>query len=215
MLNEPKSTTSKAHATDFSEIEIPQNERNYADDCSTELMQAMNDIDPVIAPAVYKKLQRVARNFMYGERIGHTMQPTDLVHEACMRLFTQSSIEVKSESHLISLASTMMRRILITHAVARKSQKRGGGLVHATLGAAEEVPNKEQETELISIDRALDELERRDPRQAKIVELRYFAGLSIEETALALEISITTVKREWSVAKLWLKRHLTLNADLP
>jgi RNA polymerase sigma-70 factor (ECF subfamily) len=164
----------------------------------------------LLAPLVYTKLRRMARSFLLGERRGHTLQPTDLVHEAYLRLFDQTQSTQKSQTHFVALAATMMRRILINHAVARNRQKRGSGATHLTLSAAEFIGESagNHEVDLLALDRILTELAELDERMARIVELRYFGGMSIEEVAVSLQISPATVKREWMTAKLWLKNKL-------
>jgi RNA polymerase sigma-70 factor, ECF subfamily len=175
------------------------------------LEQACNGSDAAqqeLATIVYARLKRMARGFLRKERSGHTLQPTDLVHEAYLRLFDQTEGSAKNQKHFVALAATMMRRVLINHAVARNRQKRGSGVIHLTLGAADAEPAESPEVNLLLLDDALTELEKIDERQATVVELRYFGGLSIDETAQAMGISQATVKREWATAKLWLRDKL-------
>ncbi len=175
---------------------------------------------------LYHELRALAQRHLRRERADHTIQRTALVHEAFVRLVDQS-VDWRSRAHFFALASTVMRRILVDHARARLASKRGGGVSVLSLdeviersdpdgegGAAELVPEPQQpesesDEDLAAIDTALTRLATLDARQAKVVELRYFGGLTIEETAQALEISDATVKREWTLARAWLKREVT------
>ena len=176
---------------------------------------------------LYNELRALAARHLRRERSNHTIQRTALVHEAFVRLVDQRSIDWRDRAHFFALASNVMRRILVDHARARLASKRGGG---AQLLSFEEItgpadpegsgsfvpepvaepPHPEGDTDDIeAIDAALTRLARLDPRQAQIVEMRYFGGLTIEETAQALEISAATVKREWTAARAWLRRELS------
>lgn len=159
-----------------------------------------------LLPQVYAELRRMAAGQLQSERPGHTLQPTDLVHEVWLRLAAQRS-EPSNRAHFLALAARMMRRILATHAVRRGAQKRGGGAERLTLSAALEV-SEHSELAAEVVNDALTRLEQIDPRQAHIAELRFFGGLNVDEVAEVLAISPATVKREWSVAKLWLRREL-------
>lgn len=159
-----------------------------------------------LLPVVYGELRRLARRYLREERSGHTLQPTALVHEAYLRLIGQHSVDWENRAHFFAISAQMMRRILVNHAEARRADKRGGEAEHLTLGAADEVPAPQ--TDVLALDHALRALEKLDPRQARVVELRYFGGLDIPEVANALGVSAATVKREWTTAKLWLKREL-------
>ncbi len=157
----------------------------------------------------YPELRRVAGRYLRRERPGHTLQPTALVHEAYLRMVGQSG-QARNTSHFVALAAQMMRRILINHALSKKAEKRGGGHTHIPL--EDDLPiaaDLSAAFDVLALDEALAELETLDPRQAQIVELRYFGGLSIEETASAMSISTATVKRDWLIAKLWLRRRLS------
>jgi RNA polymerase sigma factor (TIGR02999 family) len=159
---------------------------------------------------MYVKLRRMARGFMRNERSGHTMQPTDLVHETYLRMLDQAGMAADNAGHFVAIAATMMRRVLINHAKARNCEKRGAGAQHLTLSASELVPQQQADAiDVLTLDTALNELAEKDPRLAQLVELRYFGGLSIEQTAAVMAISSATVKREWVVAKLWLLRRLS------
>jgi RNA polymerase sigma factor (TIGR02999 family) len=157
----------------------------------------------------YPELRRIARRYLLRERPGHTLQPTALVHEAYLRLIDQNN-SAQNATHFVALAAQMMRRILINHALSRKAEKRGGGQTHVPL--EDDLPVADQSApgvDVLALDQALNDLEALDARQARIVELRYFGGLSIDETAVAMSISTTTVKRDWMTAKLWLRRRLS------
>lgn len=136
------------------------------------------------------------------------MQPTALVHEAYLRMIGQSG-DAQNAAHFVALAAQMMRRILINHALSKKAEKRGGGQTHIPLDDDLPIAGESRSVDVLALDKSLTELEALDPRQAKIVELRYFGGLSIEETADAMAISTATVKRDWLTAKLWLRRRLS------
>lgn len=161
-------------------------------------------------PLVYDELRRLAFYYMRQERNDHTLQPTALVHEAYLRLFEQEKDIYLNRTQFISIAANMMRRILVNHAVSRNRQKREGSLLRVTLDRA--VDSFEEETlNLLILDKALKNLARLDERQARIFELRFFGGLSIEETAQVVNVSPATVKREWTIAKLFLQRELSEN----
>lgn len=158
-------------------------------------------------PSVYDELRRIAGGFLRGERSDHTLQPTALVHEAYLRLQDQRRVDWTNRAQFLGVAARMMRRILVNHAEARGAKKRGGGTTRVTLDAALDVFEK-QDVSAVEVNRALHELETLDRRQAQIAELRFFGGLTVEETGEALGISPATVKREWNVAKLWLEREM-------
>jgi RNA polymerase sigma-70 factor, ECF subfamily len=156
-------------------------------------------------PALYQELRRIAKEYLSRERVGHTLQPTALVHEAYLRLIEQHKIDWSCRAQVLGIAAHMMRRILVNYAVARNAEKRG-----AALRLTAEAPDAGamRPLELQELDLALNRLEEIDPRQARIVELRFFSGLTVEETASAVDISPKTVKREWRTARLWLAREL-------
>ena len=159
-------------------------------------------------PLVYDELRRLAFYYMRQERTEHTLQPTALVHEAYLRLFEQEKGTFLNRTQFISIAANMMRRILVNHAVSRNRQKREGGMLRVTLDRA--VDSFEEETlNLLVLDEALKKLTRLDERQARIFELRFFGGLNVEETAQIIDASPATVKREWTIAKLFLQRELS------
>ena len=157
-------------------------------------------------PVVYAELHRLAAMYMQRERSEHTLQPTALVNEAYMRLIDQSRVEWQSRAHFLGVAAQVLRRVLVDHERARRTAKRGAGV---GLSFNEEVvAGPGENLDLVELDGALTELERIDPQQSRIVELRFFAGVSIEETAESLGISPSTVKRDWAVARAWLFRKL-------
>ncbi len=158
-----------------------------------------------LLPIVYDELRRLAKGYLHRERAQHTLQSTALVHEAYLRLIDQN-VDWQSRSHFFGIAAQMMRRILVDHARARNAVKRGEGL-KVTLDERMAVAEA-RDLDVIALDGALDRLSKLDEGQAKIVEMRFFAGLSIEETAEALGISPATVKRDWAMAKAWLMRDL-------
>jgi len=160
-----------------------------------------------LLPLVYEELRHVARRHLRRERPDHTLQTTALIHEAYLRLVDQGTSEVRDHCHFVALTSHLMRQILVDHARARLAKKRDGGC-RVTL--AEDVSAVEpQEVDVLAIDDALTRLAALDPQQARVVELRYFGGLSIRETSEALGISEATVKREWATARAWLHREIT------
>lgn len=156
-----------------------------------------------LLPLVYDELRRVAANQLRAERSDHTLQATALVHEAYLRLLEQKEVDWQNRVHFFSIAAEMMRRILVNYAIQRNAKKRGDGATKIALDEAISF-SKEKELDLVILDETLKELEKFDPDQAKIVELRFFAGLTIEETAQALGVSDSTVKREWRSAKAWI-----------
>jgi len=160
-----------------------------------------------MTPLVYEELRRLARYFLAAERSNHTLQPTALVHEAYLRLIDQRSVDWRNRAHFLAMAATMMRRILINHAMAHKAAKRQGNAEVVSLEDAFGVFT-DPRVDLLDLNATLDRLSEMDPQQARVVELRYFGGLSIEETAEALGISPATVKREWSTARLWLMQQM-------
>lgn len=157
-------------------------------------------------PALYQELRRIAKECLSHERRDHTLQPTALVHEAYLRLVEQHKIDWSCRAQVLGVAAHMMRRILVNYAVARNAQKRGAAL-RVTV-AEPELAEETRALELEDLDLALNRLEEIDARQAQIVELRFFSGLTVEETASVVEVSPETVKREWKTARLWLAREL-------
>jgi RNA polymerase sigma factor (TIGR02999 family) len=160
-----------------------------------------------LTPLVYDELRRLARSYLRRERPDHTLDGTALVHEAYMRLVDQRNVEWRNRNHFFALAAELIRRILVDHARARIAAKRGGANVKLSLDEAL-APADEKDLNILALDDALVALGKADPQQSRIVELRYFAGLTIEETADVIEISPATVKRDWTTAKAFLKREM-------
>ena len=161
-----------------------------------------------LSPLINQELHRLAKHYMAGERQGHVLQPTALVNEAWLRLIDWQNVEWQNRAHFFGLAAQIMRRILVDYARARRREKRGGDALHVSLSEAANVA-QEQRADLEALDDALKTLEKLDPRQARVVELRFFAGLSLEETAEVLKVSLSTVRRDWSLAEAWLFRELS------
>ncbi len=161
-----------------------------------------------LIPLVIAELRRLAGHYMKNERIGHTLQPTALVNEAYLRMAGYRQMDWQDRSHFIGVAASVMRQVLIDYARKRSASKRGGEQEHLSLEDRDGMLSDSQSAELLDLDEALGDLARMSPRQAKIVELRYFGGLSVEETAKALKISPITVKRDWAAARAWLKAQI-------
>jgi RNA polymerase sigma-70 factor (ECF subfamily) len=161
-----------------------------------------------LMPIVYGELRRIAAYHLRAERSGHTLQPTALVHEAYMRLAMRSELFVRDRAHFIALAAQVMRHILVDHARGRRRGKRGGGQTMVALDEALEIHEK-READLVDLDDALTELSRMSDQLGRVVELRYFGGLSIEETAEALGVAVARVRADWTLARTWLRRELT------
>jgi RNA polymerase sigma factor (TIGR02999 family) len=160
-----------------------------------------------LTPLVYEELRKQATCYLRRERRGHTLQTTALINEAYLRLIDVKDVQWQSRAHFFAIAANLMRRILVDHARQRNAGKRGGSHIRIPLDEAMGV-TKETDVELLAIDEALDRLAAVDPQQARVVELRFFSGLTIEETAAALNISTKTVTRDWSVARAWLRREI-------
>jgi RNA polymerase sigma-70 factor, ECF subfamily len=165
-----------------------------------------------LLPLIYRELRRLAARALHRERSGHTLQPTALVHEAYLRLIDQREVTWQNRAHFFAVAAQAMRRILVDHARARERVKRGGPQQQVTL-LEEHAVQETGSVDVLALDQALTRLDRIDPRQRQVVELRYFSGLSIEETAAVLDISPATVKREWTMARAWLHAELTRPHD--
>ncbi len=161
-----------------------------------------------LMPLVHTELRRIAGSFFRRERRGHTLQPTALVHEAFLRLLGQHRVSWRSRAHFFAVAAGLMRRILVDHARRRLYQKRGGGRKQVSLA---EVPGLQggNLVDLLTLDEALTDLEAMDPRQRELVELRFFGGLGNEEIAEAMAVSVSTVERQWRLARAWLYRRLS------
>jgi RNA polymerase sigma factor (TIGR02999 family) len=165
-----------------------------------------------LTPQLYDELRRIAAYYMRGERPDHSLQPTALVHEAYLRLVGQDDLHWESRAHFFAIAARAMRNILVDRARARGSAKRGGDVARVPLDEVEALVGA-PDLDYLALDAALDALERVDPQQCRVVELRYFAGLGIEETADALGVSPATVKRDWAMAKVWLRRRIEGSHD--
>ncbi len=177
---------------------------------TTDLLEAWGAGDPEAAervmPLVYDELRSLARNYFRRERSNHTLQATALVHEAYVRLIEQTGVRFRNRAHFIGLAAHVMRRVLVDYAREHNAAKRGGKVPKVTLLEADAAT--ELNLEMIALDQALEELAEMDPQKAKLVELRFFGGLSVDETGEVLGIARRTVHREWRRARAWLHRHL-------
>lgn len=159
-----------------------------------------------LLPLVYKELHRLAKSYMRRERPDHTLQPTALIHEAYLRL-AHDNVDWQSHQHFIGVAANVMRRVLVDYARAHNAEMRGGGLERVELEEGLAI-SKERSGEVIALHDALNSLEALNPRRAKVVELRYFGGLSVEEIAAVLEMSPRSVKRDWALARPWLFKEI-------
>src|SRR5208283_40259 len=177
----------------------------------TEFLRAWSDGDrsPLdrLTPIVYDELHRLARRYMRGERPGHSLQTSALVNEAYMRLVDYKNMQWQNRAHFFAVAAQLMRRILVDHA-RRRNLKRGGDILHGSLDETAMVGSG-KDADLVALDDAMTALAQVDPRKVQVVEMRFFGGLSVEETADVLKVSAVTVMRDWSTAKTWLYRELT------
>jgi RNA polymerase sigma factor (TIGR02999 family) len=162
-----------------------------------------------LIPVVYDELHRIAARYFRRERSDNTLQPTALVNEVYIRLVKQSGVSLQNRAHFFGIAANTMRRILVEHARARNASKRGSGDYKLDLTNVSDLPADSNRLDLLALDKALDELASFDPQQSRIVEAKFFGGLSIEETAEVTGVSPATVKREWALAKAWLFRELS------
>ena len=165
-----------------------------------------------LMPLIDEELRRLAHRYMRQERVGHTLQTTALVNEAFLRLVNRKNLQWQNRAHFFGIAAQLMRTILVDHARSHASAKRGGGARKLELNEAL-VVSQEKASEVIALDEALNQLALIDPRQSRIVELRFFGGLTVEEAAEVLHVSPVTIKREWSTAKAWLYRELAGQAE--
>ena len=169
-----------------------------------------------LMPLVYDELRRLASAYLRRERSDHTLQSTALVHEAFMRLVNQQEVQWRNRAHFFAIAAQMIRRILVDYARAQHTEKRGSGSVKLELDEAMAAPLESGfDLDLLALNDALDQLSHLDARQSQIVELRFFAGLSIEETAEVMKLSPASIKREWNTARAWLFREMTRNQAIP
>ena len=162
-----------------------------------------------LLPLVNAELRRQAARYLRRERAGHTLQTTALINEAYLKLIDQHEVNWQNRQHFFGIAAQMMRRILVDYARSRHREKRGGEKENLPLEAAELAASGERSVDLVALDEALERLAKMDARQAQIVELRYFGGLSVEETAAALRVSPATVKNDWRMAKAWLHQQIS------
>ncbi len=161
-----------------------------------------------LIPIIYAELRRQAARYLRRERPGHTLQTTALIHEAYIRLIDQKNVRWQNRAHFFAIAAQLMRRILVDHARSRQAAKRGGSDIKLPLEEAM-IASEGREVDLVALDEALKRLAAIDPQQSRVVELRFFSGLNVEETAEVLEVSPRTVKRDWNVAKAWLRREIS------
>jgi len=161
-----------------------------------------------LMPLVYNELRRLASNYLRRERAGHTLQPTALVNEAYLKLIDQRNAKWQNRAHFFGISAQLMRRILVDHARQHQAVKRGGSNQQRLSITSAEQFAKQPEVDLLALNEALDELARIDPQQGRIVELKFFGGLSIDETAEVLGVSHATVERDWKMARAWLRRQL-------
>jgi RNA polymerase sigma factor (TIGR02999 family) len=193
----------------FSATEIPEFQKALIEDLTISVSSADAATLRRMLPAVYEELRHVAAAFLRFERPGHTLQPTALVHEAYLRMVDQRNSKWQNSAHLLGIFARMMHRILVDHADARRAAKRGGkDAVHIMLDDALDVYDR-HELNLLELEEALNELNALDPQQGRIVEMRFFGGMTVEEIGKVLDVSPRTVKRDWVVAKRWLRRALT------
>jgi RNA polymerase sigma factor (TIGR02999 family) len=194
-------------------FELPEHKGAQSPDNSevSSLLRAWSEGDRAaldrLTPIVYDELRRLAGHYMKGERPGHSLQTTALVNEAYMRLTDYKSMQWQNRAHFFAVSSQLMRRILVDHA-RRHNLKRGGGVQHVSLEETSMV-GSERAADLVALDDAMHALARIDLRKVQVVEMRFFGGLSVEETAEVLKVSPVTVMRDWSTAKAWLYRELT------
>jgi len=168
-----------------------------------------------LLPTVYSELHRQASGFMRHERADHTLQTTALIHETFLKLINQHDVDWQNRAHFFAIASKVMRRVLLDYARAKNRGKRGAGVEKVVYDETQKTSaSAAKPVDILALDEALTRLEKIDEREARIVELRYFGGLSVEETGAVLNISAATVKREWSFAKAWLKQELLKTKDL-
>ena len=187
-------------------VQPPANVTQLLNDWSEGDKEALDKLIPL----VYDELRRQAARYLRRERAGHSLQTTALIHEAYLRLVDQRNVHWQNRAQFFGIAAQLMRRILVDHARTRQRVKRGGSNVRVSLTEATVIANA-PDLDLVVLDEALNRLAEIDQQQSKIVELRFFSGLSVEETATVLGISPATVKRDWSVAKAWLQREITGN----
>jgi RNA polymerase sigma-70 factor (ECF subfamily) len=176
-----------------------------------ELTDGNKEVVNHILPHIYDELRKLASSYLRKERSNHTLQPTALVHEAYMKLIDQNRVKWQNRAHFFGIAAQVMRRILMDHARKHQAEKRGGEFEKLPIEEEILIVSHDKSAELVALDDALEELAKLDPDKAKIVELRYFGGLSIEETAEVMGVSVPTVNRHWKMAKAWLFSQISNN----
>ncbi len=178
----------------------------------TQLLKQWSDGDAEVLddlmPLVYVELRRQASGYLRRERSNHTLQPTALINEVYLKLIDQRDVKWQNRAHFFAIAAQAMRRILVDYARERKREKRGGAAENLPLDEALTIVSQEKSVDLVALDEALNKLAKFDERQAKVVELRYFSGLSIDETAEVLNVSNVTIRRDWNMAKAWLHQEI-------
>ncbi len=179
----------------------------------TQLLNQWSDGDAEVLddllPLVYKELRRQAAGYLRRERSDHTLQPTALINEAYLKLIDQRDVKWQNRAHFFAIAAQAMRRILVDYARERHREKRGGAAENLPIDEALTIVSQEKSVDLVALDEALNNLAQFDERQAKVVELRYFSGLSIDEAAEVLNVSNVTIRRDWNMAKAWLHQEIT------
>ena len=202
-----KSLQGRHKVVDHEMKESPKDVTKLLADCSSGHKEVLDQLMPL----VYEELHRRAAHYLQRERPDHTLRPTALVHEAYLRLIDQSRVRWQNRAHFLGIAATMMRRILIKHAQSHQAHKRGAGRYTLSLDAAADwarEPEVDDAMDLLALDEALVHLAAIDSQQSRVVELRFFGGLTVDETAEVLGVSPVTVHREWRVAKAWLHREI-------
>ena len=182
--------------------------RNDITSATFTLANATESNWKTLFPSVYEQLKKIASNYMYREREDHTLQATALVHEAYMKFDSMRNVAWEDRSHFFRIAARVMRQVLVDHARSKHSQKRGKGIHHASLDTLTHEVVDQSESDILLLNSALERLHMQNERQAALVELRYFIGLSLEDAANMLAISIATAKRDWAFARAWLFREL-------
>ena len=191
----------------YAHQEVPKDVENITDLLVSYGRGDKESLDKLM-PVVYDELRRQAARYLRREQPGHTLQTTALIHEAYVRLVDQRNVQWQNRAHFFGIAAQMMRRILVDHARTKKRAKRGGSDIKVSLDDAT-VAVKGQDLDVVAVDEALTRLAKIDEQQSRVVELRFFSGLTVEETAEVMGISPATVKRDWSLAKAWLHRELS------
>jgi RNA polymerase sigma factor (TIGR02999 family) len=191
----------------YSHHKVPKEAENITDLLVSYSRGDKESLDKLM-PIVYDELRRQAARYLRRELPGHTLQTTALIHEAYVRLVDQRNVQWQNRAHFFGIAAQMMRRILVDHARTKKRAKRGGSHIKVSLDDAN-IAVRSQDLDVVAVDEALSRLAKIDEQQSRVVELRFFSGLTVEETAEVIHISPATVKRDWSMAKAWLHRELS------